>query len=82
MPQGVGNFAMVNFVTSDDKVVQNVADELNSFSEDENYNQVETINFILKFVQNNVLYASDNITKNEVEYWRYPVENRRGEADN
>jgi len=74
MPQGVGNFAMVNFVTSDDKVVQNVADKLNSFAEEENYNQVDTANFILKFVQKNVLYASDNITKNEVEYWRYPVE--------
>jgi len=74
MPQSFGNYAMVNFVTSDDRVVQDVASKLKSFAEGENYSQVDTINFILRFVQKNVIYASDNSTKGQVEYWRYPVE--------
>ena len=74
MPQSVSNYAMANFVTSDDRVIQDVADKLKSFTEEENYTQVDTINFILRFIQKNVIYTSDNITKNQVEYWRYPVE--------
>jgi len=74
MPQSIGNYAMVNFVTSDDRMVQDVANKLKSFSEGKNYSQVDIINFILRFVQKNVIYASDNITKGQVEYWKYPVE--------
>ena len=74
MPQSIGNYAMVNFVTSDDRIVQDVASTLKSFAEEENYSQVDTINFILRFVQKNAVYASDNITKGQVEYWKYPVE--------
>jgi len=74
MPQSFGNYAMVSFVTSDDRMVLDVASKLKSFAEGENYSQVDTINFILRFVQKNVIYASDNSTKGQVEYWRYPVE--------
>ena len=74
MPQSIGNYAMGNFVTSDDRAIQDVASKLKLFAEGENYSQVDTINFILRFVQKNVIYASDNSTKGKVEYWRYPVE--------
>jgi len=74
MPQSIGNYAMVDFVTSDDRIVKDVASTLKSFAEGENYSKVDTINFILRFVQKNVIYASDNSTKGQVEYWKYPVE--------
>ena len=65
---------MLKFVTSDDKVVVDLSDKLLSISKNENYDSVNTINFILRFVQENIEYIYDNISKNVAEYWRYPVE--------
>lgn len=65
---------MLKFVTSDDKIISNLSDNLLSISGNENYDSVTTINFILRFVQENVEYIYDNISKGVAEYWRYPIE--------
>jgi hypothetical protein len=75
MPQNTGDDgAMASFVTSNDDVVKDVAYQLRSFAQNENYNQSDTVNFILFFIQNNIRYTSDNESKGCMEYWRYPVE--------
>jgi predicted transglutaminase-like cysteine proteinase len=65
---------MAAFVTSNEKVVKDLADELLSDAENKNYNDVTTANFILKFVQTSITYRLDDETKNCQEYWRFPVE--------
>ena len=62
------------FVTSDEKVIKDVAAELNGLADKQGYSSVDTTNFILSFVQTIVKYADDNETCGEVEFWRYPVE--------
>ena len=66
--------AMARFVTSDEKVIRDLAIELKILANSERYNSIETINFILSFVQKNVNYVGDNVTKGQDEYWRFPVE--------
>jgi len=73
-PQNVGIFAMASFVTSGDQVVETLANKLKILAEDENFNESNTINFILRFIQENVNYVLDNESKDCTEYWRYPVE--------
>ena len=65
---------MAAFVTSDEKVIKDLADELDSRAESQNYNDITTANFVLKFVQSNIIYRLDDDTKNCQEYWRFPVE--------
>jgi len=74
MPQSVSNNAMRSFVTKNEKVIQNFANKLISFAKNEGYDSITTANFILSFVQNNVVYKSDIATKKQEEYWRFPVE--------
>ena len=74
MPQSVNNDAMRSFVTSDEKVIEEFADKLSSFAKIEGYDSITTANFILRFVQKNIVYKSDEVSKKEVEYWRFPVE--------
>ena len=59
---------------NDEKVINDLAEKLESLADSKNYNLIETINFILSFVQLNVEYVSDNLTKGCIEYWRFPVE--------
>jgi len=68
--------ARARFVTSEEKVVKDLAAELESLANSKNYGSKETINFILSFVQDqrNIKYLLDNETKGCEEYWRYPVE--------
>lgn len=66
--------AMAAFVTSDEKVVKDLADELLSNAESQNYNDITIANFILKFVQATIIYRLDDETKGCQEYWRFPVE--------
>lgn len=74
IPQRKGSNAMKSFVTSDDEVIQIVADKLKDLAEGENYNDTVTVNFILRFVQTVITYKSDNETQGCIEYWSYPVE--------
>jgi hypothetical protein len=73
-PQLLGTRAMASFVTIDDTVIVTLADELKDMARNNGYNDVETINFILSFVQQNIHYWDDNVSKNQEEYWRYPIE--------
>jgi len=61
-------------VTSDDEVINDLADKLLSLAKSENYNSVTTVNFILRFVQKNIKYIIDDESKGTDEYWRFPVE--------
>jgi transglutaminase-like putative cysteine protease len=74
VPQNVGTYAMASFVTSSDQVVETLADKLKILAEGENFDESATVNFILRFVQENVNYVWDNESKNCTEYWRYPIE--------
>jgi len=65
---------MAAFVTTNEEVIQDIADELYNLAKENNYDQATTANFILRFVQENVDYSLDNETKNCAEYWRFPVE--------
>ena len=65
---------MAAFVTTNEEVVQDIADELYTIAKENNYDQVTTANFILRFVQENIDYSLDNETENCEEYWRFPVE--------
>ena len=73
-PQNIGNKAMASFVTPDERIVRDAADELEFLFEPEDYDEASTANFVLRFVQKNVIYANDNDTQGCIEYWRYPVE--------
>lgn len=77
-PQNQGNSdaKMAAFVTTDEKVIDDLSDKLYNLAKNNGYDSVETINFILGFVQDqgNIRYIGDNDTKGQEEYWRYPVE--------
>jgi hypothetical protein len=73
-PQSKGNYAMASYVTSKDSVIIKLSDILTNIIEKENFNEIETANFVLRLVQENIQYTLDNDTKGCVEYWRYPVE--------
>jgi hypothetical protein len=73
-PQNIGNYAMSSFVTPEEPIIINLADKLLNICENQNYNETNTINFILRFVQDNIEYNLDNISKGCTEYWRYSVE--------
>jgi len=68
------NKAMAAFVTSNDEVINDLADKLLSLAEGENYNSINTVNFILRFVQKSVKYEFDDKSCGVEEYWRFPVE--------
>jgi len=74
IPQRKGASAMKSFVTSNDEVIQSVADKLKDFAEDEKYNDSTTVNFILRFIQTVIRYNLDNVTHGCTEYWSFPVE--------
>lgn len=77
-PQGQihSSDAMARFVTSDEKVIVDLAKKLSLLAKTKNYDSIETINFILSFVQDQDIckYTEDNETKGQKEYWRFPVE--------
>lgn len=61
------------FVTSDDEVIVAIADRLRSMAATADFDEVETINFALRFCQS-IRYSYDNATMDADEYWRFPVE--------
>ncbi len=66
--------AMASFVTVNDSVIESLADKLNDLAILNAYTDVEMVNFIMSFVQHNVHYWDDNASKNQEEYWRFPIE--------
>ncbi|MDW5562104.1 MAG: zinc-ribbon domain-containing protein [Methanomassiliicoccus sp.] len=65
------------YVTPNDSVVQEVAQELESMSA--SFSDVNKANFVLSFVQN-IKYVEDEVSVSEDEYWRFPVETLYDEA--
>ena len=72
--QPFSNDAMAAFVTSNEKVIIDYANELKSLADSKKYDATTTANFILRFVQVNVLYILDNESYGYPEYWKFPVE--------
>jgi hypothetical protein len=59
--------AMVAFVTSNEKVIVDLANELKSLANSRRFNTYTTANFILRFVQSNVDYILDNESQGCIE---------------
>jgi predicted transglutaminase-like cysteine proteinase len=72
--QSQSNKKMAAFVTSNENVLMDLKNKLKSLADSKNYDQLMTANFVLKFVQYNVEYVLDNVSKGCLEYWRFPVE--------
>jgi len=68
------NSNMLQFVTPKDDIIVSVSNKLKTFAQNNRYNLINRINFILKFVQQSINYKPDNETKERLEYWRFPVE--------
>ncbi|KYK29188.1 hypothetical protein AYK20_00560 [Thermoplasmatales archaeon SG8-52-1] len=62
------------YITSKDEIVKEISNTLLNLAKKENFNTVETVNFILAFVQRSIVYTYDNVSKGINEYWRFPVE--------
>ena len=72
------------YVTSKDEIVKEISNTLFNLAKKENFNTVETVNFILAFVQRSIVYTYDNVSKGTSEYWRFPVESlvdRQGDCE-
>lgn len=65
---------MRNFVTENDTVIISLANKLQNIASTKGYNQSETVNFVMSFVQHTITYQDDNQSKGSDEYWRYPIE--------
>ncbi|EMR73437.1 putative periplasmic protein [Thermoplasmatales archaeon SCGC AB-539-N05] len=72
-PQSVGSAAMASFVTSGEPVIVDLTNKLQLLVENEGYNNVTMVNFVLRFIQY-LRYSEDNASVGPNEYWRYPVE--------
>ena len=73
-PQYVGKEEMKMFITSDDDSIKLLSDMLLNRASQYGYDEIETINFILAFVQQNIEYVDDSVSTNVSEYWKFPVE--------
>ena len=69
-----GSYAMAAFVTAQDSVIIDLAASLQDLAMDKGFDEVTLAGFVLSFVQQNIRYANDNISKGVEEYWKYPVE--------
>lgn len=74
IPQKYGNHAMASFVTYNDETIKTLSKKLENIVEKENFDDTNTVNFVLKFIQMNIEYKLDNKTNGCEEYWKYPVE--------
>ena len=63
----------LNFVTSEEKAIIDIAIALDGISKKENFDNLSRVNFFLSFVQT-LKYAEDNVTAGVGEYPRYPIE--------
>ncbi len=63
----------LNFVTTDEKDVVEIGLKLVAIAEEKGFDELETINFVMSFVQH-LKYAEDNLTAGYGEYPKYPIE--------
>ena len=61
------------FVTPEQQYIVDIANDLEIKAATNGYNDVETVNFVLSFVQN-IDYQFDNVSTGSDEYPRYPIE--------
>ena len=61
------------FVTPNEEYIVEIASDLNSMAINAGFNDEETVNFVLRFVQT-IDYAFDNATTGFNEYPKYPIE--------
>jgi len=83
-PQQLGTHNMASFVTSNDDSIIELTEKLLVLARENNFNNTETVNFILAFIQNTIRYADDSESKNIEEYWRFPIEtlvDREGDCE-
>jgi len=83
-PQQKGVRSMASYVTERDKVIIQLSDKLRNIIENQGFNTIESSNFILRFIQENIRYTLDNETKGCIEYWRFPIETlveKRGDCE-
>jgi len=83
-PQQIGTKTMASYVTKNDKIIIKLSEKLINIIEDQNFNNIEASNFILRFIQENIQYNLDNETKGCIEYWRFPIETlveKRGDCE-
>jgi len=73
-PQYIGTEEMKTFITSDDGSIKSLSNLLMNRASQYGYDELETINFILAFVQQNIEYVDDGVSTNVSEYWKFPVE--------
>ncbi len=73
-PQQIGFAAMASYVTPKDKTVIQLSEKLNDIIVNQGFDKIESVNFILRFIQQNIQYSLDNETKGCTEYWRFPIE--------
>ena len=76
IPQNENNIdnAMLRFVTTDDKTIEDLSKKLEDIAKENDFDDITTANFILKFVQETISYTLDEDTKGCIEYWKFPVE--------
>jgi len=65
---------IAGFVTSKERIILDLIDELELRIEPENYDDIDKVNYCLRFVQDIITYRFDNETAGCEEYWKYPVE--------
>jgi hypothetical protein len=61
------------YVTSEAQVVIDLANKLDYLADQVGYSYYEKVDFVLSFVQN-IKYSLDNVSKSNIDYWRYPIE--------
>jgi hypothetical protein len=58
---------------NDDEYIDTIIGEIEEAAADSGYDEIETVNFAVSFVQS-LTYATDNVTTSFDEYPRYPIE--------
>jgi hypothetical protein len=65
--------ALTYLVTPEDSSIKSIASKLKTMASSRSYDDLETLNFVLRFVQS-IEYAHDNETTAADEYYRFPIE--------
>ena len=73
-PQYISKEETKTFITTYDDSIKSLSNMLMNQIIQYGYNDIESINFVLSFVQQNIEYEDDGISTNVSEYWKFPVE--------
>jgi predicted transglutaminase-like cysteine proteinase len=73
-PQFVNTNEMISYITYDDDSIKRLSTDLEYIANKYEYDNVDTIDFVLTFIHNNIEYVEDINSKNQSEYWKFPIE--------